>query len=82
VSWSCCTHTIRSLTLVYPFEIRKQSATEEDEERELECKARNMTVGDLTEGLELTEDAIKVFEYIKCDDLRVATSRQVQGCLL
>ena len=25
MSWSCCTHTVRSLTLEYPFEIRKQS---------------------------------------------------------
>jgi len=29
MSWSCCIHTIRSLTLEYPFEIRKQSAIEE-----------------------------------------------------
>jgi len=35
-----------------------------------------MTVCDLTKGLELTEDVIKVFEDIKCNDPRVATSRR------
>jgi hypothetical protein len=72
MSWSCCSHTIRSLTLEYPFEIRKQSAIEEDEEPEPESKARNMTVSELTKGLEL----IKVFEDIECDDLQATTSRQ------
>jgi hypothetical protein len=83
ISWSCCTHTVRSLTLEYPFEIPKQSAIEKAEDPEPESKARNMTVSDLTKGLELTEDVIKVFEDVQCDDLRAATSRQgIMGCLL
>ena len=42
-----------------------------------------MTVSDLTKGLELTEDVIKVFEDVQCDDLLAATSRQgIMGCLL
>jgi len=65
MSWSCCAHTIRSLTLEYLFEIRKQSAIEEGEEPGPESKARNMTVSDLTRGLDFTQDVIKVFEDIE-----------------
>ena len=68
--------------LEYPFEIRKQSATEEAEEPEPQSKARDMTVTDLTKGLELNEDAVKVFEEVQCDDVREAASRQgIMGML-
>jgi hypothetical protein len=76
MSCSCCTHIIRSLTLGYPSEIRKQSAIEEAEEPGPESKARNMTVSDLTRGLDFTEGVIKVSEDTECNDLRAATSRQ------
>jgi hypothetical protein len=76
MSCSCLTHTISSLALEYPFEIRKQSAIEEAEEPEPESKARKMTVWKLAEWLGLTEGVIKVFEDTECDDLRAPTSRQ------
>jgi len=41
-----------------------------------------MTISDLTKGLELTEDVIKVFEEVQCDGLRAARTRQGILCLL
>jgi hypothetical protein len=83
MSWIYCTLVIRSLTLEYPSEIRKQSATEEaEEEHEPASKARNTTVSNMTKGLGLAEDGIEVSEDIECNDLRAATSRKgIMGML-
>jgi hypothetical protein len=54
----------KELTLYNVVEIRKQSALEEVKEAETDPKERTVTVLELTEGLELGEGGIKVFEGI------------------
>ena len=57
-------------------QIPKQSAREDAEEREPEPQERTVTVLKLTEGLGLTEVAIKVFEGVGWKERSVASTGQ------
>jgi hypothetical protein len=58
----------QELTLEDLVEIRKQSTLEEAVEPKPETKEQTMTVLKLTEGLELNEAGIKVFEDIDSNE--------------
>jgi hypothetical protein len=58
----------QELTLDDLVEIRKQSALEEAEESEPECKERTVTVLNLAEGRGVTEADIRMFEDIDSNE--------------
>ena len=62
----------QGLTLCRLFQIRKQNAVEDAEDPEPEPKEKTVTVLKLTEGLELIEAGVKVFEDVGCKKRRAS----------
>jgi hypothetical protein len=66
----------QEFALENPFEIRKQSATDEEaEESEPESEERTVRVSNLTEGRRLTECGIWVFEDVDWSEQGAAAFR-------